>query len=134
MDGGAAVKFDNSHPIYMQIIDEFKKGIIRAELKAGDKIPSQREYAQMVKVNPNTVQRAYREMENLGMVETLRGQGTFVRAGEDKRQEMAQEMANTIIEQFISQMRSLGYEDRTILAMLEKHLEDLEEDEEVDRV
>lgn len=68
------------------------------------------------------------------MVETLRGQGTFVRAGEDKRQEMAQEMANTIIEQFISQMRSLGYEDRTILAMLEKHLEDLEEDEEVDRV
>ena len=127
------MQFDNSWPIYMQIIDEFKKSIIRAELKPGDKIPSQREYAQMVRVNPNTVQRAYREMENLGMVETLRGQGTFIAAGEDKRQEMATKMANTIIKHFVSQMRSLGYRDRVILAMLAQYL-DLEEDEQVDRV
>jgi GntR family transcriptional regulator len=117
----------------MQIIDEFKKSIIRTELKPGDKIPSQREYAQKVRVNPNTVQRAYREMENLGMVETLRGQGTFVVAGEDKRQEMAMEMANTIMQHFILQMRSLGYQDKAMLAMLTQHLE-LEEDEQVDRV
>lgn len=128
------MQFDNSWPIYMQIIDEFKKSIIRAELKPGDKIPSQREYAQMVRVNPNTVQRAYREMENLGMVETLRGQGTFIAAGEDKRQEMAMEMANTIIQHFIVEMRSLGYRDRAMLDMLAQHLEDLEEDEQVDRV
>ncbi|NLO21030.1 MAG: GntR family transcriptional regulator [Syntrophomonadaceae bacterium] len=127
------MKFDNSWPIYMQIIDEFKKSIIRTELKPGDKIPSQREYAQKVRVNPNTVQRAYREMENLGMVETLRGQGTFVVAGEDKRQEMAMEMANTIMQHFILQMRSLGYQDKAMLAMLTQHLE-LEEDEQVDRV
>ncbi len=128
------MKFDNSRPIYLQIIDEFKKKIIRAELKPGDKISSQREYAQMVRVNPNTVQRAYREMENLGMVETQRGQGTFIIAGEDMRQQMAWEMANNIIQHFILEMRSLGYEDQAMLSMLAQYVADLKEDEQVDRV
>jgi GntR family transcriptional regulator len=67
--------FDTAQPIYRQIIDDYKKKLIRGELKGGDRIPSQREYADMVKVNPNTVQRAYREMEAMKMVETVRGQG-----------------------------------------------------------
>ncbi len=123
------MNFDNSQPIYVQIIDEFKKSIIRAELSKGDKIPSQREYAQTVRVNPNTVQRAYREMENMNMVETLRGQGTFVAAGEEMRDKMAEEMADKCIQHFVREMRSLGFEDRRILAMLEVQLTNREEDE-----
>lgn len=126
--------FDNSQPIYMQIIDECKKSIIRTELKPGDKIPSQREYAQMVRVNPNTVQRAYREMENMDIVETLRGQGTFIIAGEQMRKQMAKEMAAKVMKHFISEMRSLGYEDKVIMDMLEHDLELAGEGEQLDRI
>ncbi len=126
--------FDNSQPIYMQIIDQYKKSIIRKELKEGDKIPSQREYAQMVRVNPNTVQRAYREMENMNMVETLRGQGTFIAAGEKMREQMTKEMADNLMKHFVSEMRSLGYENKLMVKMLQNELNSLEEGEEVDRV
>lgn len=125
--------FDNSQPIYMQIIDQYKKSIIRKELKEGDKIPSQREYAQMVRVNPNTVQRAYREMENMNMVETLRGQGTFIAAGEKMREQMTKEMADNLMKHFVSEMRSLGYENTVMVKMLQNELNSLE-GEEVDRV
>ncbi|KUG03693.1 transcriptional regulator, gntr family [hydrocarbon metagenome] len=121
--------YDNSQPIYMQIIDEYKKSIIRNELKKGDKIPSQREYAQRVRVNPNTVQRAYREMENMNMVETLRGQGTFIIAGEQMREQMVNDMAGQLMRHFISEMRSLGYEDMVTMDMLKQEFESLEEDE-----
>ncbi len=120
--------FDNSQPIYMQIIDEYKKSIIRNELKKGDKIPSQREYAQMVRVNPNTVQRAYREMESMNMVETLRGQGTFIIAGEQMRELMVKDMAGKLMKHFISEMRSLGYEDMVTLDMLKHEFESLEDE------
>ncbi len=128
------MNFDNSQPIYMQIIDEYKKSIIRTEFKPGDKIPSQREYAQMVRVNPNTVQRAYREMENMGIVGTLRGQGTFITAGEQMRGQMAKEMAGKVMKHFITEMRSLGYEDGVIVNMLERDLELVEEGEQLDRI
>lgn len=128
------MNFDNSQPIYTQIIDEYKKSIIRTELKPRDKIPSQREYAQMVRVNPNTVQRAYREMERMNMVETLRGQGTFITAGEQMRKQMAKEMADKVMKHFITEMRSLGYEDKVIMDMLEQDLELAGEGEQLDRI
>jgi GntR family transcriptional regulator len=53
------VNFDLDKPIYLQIIDEIKRSIVRGELALGEKIPSQRELAQQIKVNPNTVQKAY---------------------------------------------------------------------------
>jgi len=128
------MEFNNSQPIYMQIIDEYKKRIIRGELQKGDKIPSQREYAQQVRVNPNTVQRAYREMESLNMVETLRGQGTFIAAGEEMKAQMAQNLADQVMRHFISGMCSLGYRHVEIMEMLQCELERSEEVEKVDRV
>ncbi len=68
--------FNTSVPIYLQIITAFKRRIATGSLggPGGDRLPSQRDLAIDLKVNANTVQRAYREMENLGgLVETLRG-------------------------------------------------------------
>ena len=103
------MEFNASQPIYKQIIDDFKKKLIRGELKEGDKIPSQREYAEEVRVNPNTVQRAYREMESMHMVETLRGQGTYISISTDRLEEIKMEMAVNLVDYFISEMESLGY-------------------------
>lgn len=117
------MEFKDSEPIYQQIIDNFKKQIIRGELHQGDKIPSQREFAEKVRVNPNTVQRAYREMENMKMVETVRGQGTFLIAGTGMQAEIKREMAGGVLNYFINEMKSLGYNKDEMLDILSQELE-----------
>lgn len=117
------MNFDAAQPIYRQIIDDFKKKMIRGELKNGDRIPSQREYAEMAQVNPNTVQRAYREMEAMHMVETLRGQGTFVSADQEMLARMKEEMAQSILNYFISEMNALGYQPSDLIRMLEEYMQ-----------
>lgn len=117
------MNFDAAQPIYRQIIDDFKKKMIRGELKHGDRIPSQREYAEMAQVNPNTVQRAYREMEAMHMVETLRGQGTFVSIDQEMLARMKEEMAQSILNYFISEMNALGYQPSDLIRMLEEYMQ-----------
>ena len=116
------MKFDNSQPIYRQIIDHYKKALIRGELMQGDKIPSQRDYAETARINPNTVQRAYREMEAMQMVQTLRGQGTFVIASEQMLLAVKEEMARELLDHFLDEMASLGYEPAQISCLLEREL------------
>jgi len=103
------LRLDQHSPIYQQIIDEFKRAIARGELKPGDRIPSQRELASMVQVNPNTVQRAYREMEQMGMTETLRGQGTFITNDTGLVASIRREMAGRALVAFVQEMHALGY-------------------------
>ncbi|MDD2621326.1 MAG: GntR family transcriptional regulator [Syntrophomonadaceae bacterium] len=111
--------FDLARPIYQQIIDDFKKQMIRGELRKGERIPSQREYAEKARINPNTVQRAYREMENMRMVETLRGQGTYVNISEEDLQMLRKEMARALLRNFVLEMRALGFDDEETFIMLQ---------------
>lgn len=97
--------------------------MIRGELEMGDKILSQREYAQVATVNPNTVQRAYREMENLNLVETLRGQGTFVSVSAEVLADLKEEMAQNLLDSFITEMRSLNYSSEEILGRLREEMQ-----------
>ncbi|MDD3365256.1 MAG: GntR family transcriptional regulator [Syntrophomonas sp.] len=128
------MEFSNSEPIYQQIIDIFKKQLIRGELHTGDKIPSQREFAEKVRVNPNTVQRAYREMESMQMVETIRGQGTFIRASEEMQTMIKKEMAANILQYFVQEMRSLGYKNTEMLNILTHEFEQDGKEDNNDRV
>ena len=120
------MKFDAAQPIYRQIIDDFMKKIIRGELQNGDRIPSQREYAEMVRVNPNTVQRAYREMEVMQMVETVRGQGTFVAADQAGLARIKEDMAQSLLTYFVTEMNSLGYSYQDLAKVLEQYLQSKE--------
>ncbi len=120
--------FDPAMPIYIQIMEDFKKKMIRGELKTGDKILSQREYAKLVKVNPNTVQRAYREMEMLNLVETLRGQGTFVSVTSAKLGEIKKEMAQDFLNTFISEMKDLNYSNEEIINLLKEAFKEGEQE------
>ncbi|WFD09875.1 GntR family transcriptional regulator [Tepidibacter hydrothermalis] len=112
------MEFDNSKPIYIQIIEDIKKRLIRGEIKLGDKIPSQRELAKDIKVNPNTVQRAYREMESMGLVKTLRGQGTFISDQEQLLNQIKKEMASEVLIKFVEEMRSLGIKDDETIKLI----------------
>ena len=68
-------------PIYEQIMDNLRRLIISGGVAPGDRLPSVREMAAQLAINPNTIQRAYRELENDGWIESAPGKGSFVRLG-----------------------------------------------------
>lgn len=124
------LNFDTTKPIYEQIIDYIKKMIVRGELKPGDKLPSQRELARKIEVNPNTIQRAYREMEILELVETRRGMGTFVKEDESMVITMKIEMAREAVSRFLEEMNSLGYTEEEIVKFINNELVNIKKDKE----
>lgn len=62
------VQFDKQAPIYMQLADHYKSEIVASRLNAGDKLPSRRDIAKHFKINPNTVQRAFKSLEEEGII------------------------------------------------------------------
>lgn len=70
--------YRDARPIYTQIADGFRDQIIAGVLQTGDKMPSVRELAAELTINPNTIQRAYRELETQGWIASVPGKGSFV--------------------------------------------------------
>lgn len=79
------------HPVYLQIKEQLERRIAAGTLEEGDALPSVRALAKQLGINPNTVVRAYRELESAGLVESRHGEGTFV-AGGESRQESASKL------------------------------------------
>lgn len=111
--------FNNNIPIYMQIIELIKKRIIKEELNLGEKLPSTRELALELKVNPNTIARVYRELEKLNITFTKRGKGTFITNSEEIRNFIKKELAYTLLKEFYEGMLDLGINKKNMIKMLE---------------
>lgn len=77
------INTSNDKPIYEQIIDNIKELSLKKILKDDDKLPSVRDMASMLSVNPNTVSKAYQELERQKITHTIRGRGTFISGGTD---------------------------------------------------
>lgn len=94
----------SSKPIYEQIISGIKENILKGILSPEDKLPSVREMASMLTVNPNTVSKAYNELEREKVIETIRGRGTFIsknykpRRDDDKMNLLRQKLKEVIVE------------------------------------
>ena len=72
-----SINYRDSRPVYEQIVDGFKKLIVTGLIKKDEKIPSVRELAAQYAINPNTIQRAYRDLENEGYIYSVPGKGSF---------------------------------------------------------
>lgn len=116
------IKFDESVPIYVQIMKGVLWDIAVGELAPGDKLPSVRDLARDAKVNPNTAQRAYMELERAGVVETLRGQGTFVVANPETVKEVRDEVTQGAVRSFVDEMRRLRHGDNDIMSLVSQEL------------
>ena len=114
------IEFDEKTPIYLQIMDLIKMDIVTEKLKSRDKLPSVREMANKLKVNPNTLQRAYQELERLNIVYTQRGMGTFVGENENMVNDIKNEMAREVIDSFMLRMKSLGFTSNEIIKCVSK--------------
>jgi GntR family transcriptional regulator len=119
-------QFNSSSPIYEQIAEIIKKKIIRGELAAGDKLLSVREMALEMKVNPNTVQRTYRELEAMNIAESKRGQGTFVTEDVDVLARIREEMKTELLTNFTTEMIEMGYTTEEIKIGVEVFLNEKE--------
>jgi GntR family transcriptional regulator len=119
-----SIEFDNNLPIYLQIMNHMKKQIVIGKLKAGDKIPSVRELAVELQINPNTVQRTFQELEREQIVETKRGLGRYVTSEVDKIMEIKKEMAGDLIDRFIQGMQELGFRNDDIISIVAEAVND----------
>ena len=117
-----SIKFDEKIPIYVQVMDIIKKDIISGKLKKGDKLSSVRDLSEKLKVNPNTVQRAYKELERENLAYTQRGMGTFIVEDMEIINDLKRNTAKDIMKKFIESMRSLGFEDEEIIDLVIKSL------------
>lgn len=116
------MKFNNNLPIYIQICNYLKKEIASGNLKEGNKLQSVRELSTLVKANPNTILRAYSELEREDLVFTQRGMGTFVTEDKNVIRILKENMAEKMIHSYISDMQSIGFSNEEILDMVEKKI------------
>lgn len=100
--------FNNSVPIYLQIVSEIKKQIVSGKLVPGERIPSVRELALTYKVNPNTMQKALIELEENGLIKTERTNGKFVTKDENIINKIKNDYADNLTQNYLSEMISLG--------------------------
>ncbi|AEG61094.1 GntR family transcriptional regulator [Desulforamulus ruminis] len=114
--------YNNTQPIYLQIVQRISRQVIRGELKAGDKMLSVREMALQCGVNPNTVQRVYNELEQLGIAETRRGLGTFITENEKRLLQLREDLKREQMEDFIKDMKEMGFSAEEILDGLRETL------------
>lgn len=118
------MKFKDNLPIYVQIINLIKKKIVSGDLKEGEKLQSVRELSTEVKANPNTIQRAYSELEREGLVFTQRGMGTFVTEDKNMILKLKDDMASNIVKSFVLDMKSMGFKEKEILSMINKGMKE----------
>ena len=105
-------------PVYRQIIDQVLGGIAAGTLSAGDQLPTVRQVAVDLSINPNTVVRAYRELEIRGVLETQQGTGTFISRQKVKHDEVERQRALTLlVNEFVSRAGAPGF---TIEELLEQ--------------
>ena len=116
------IEFNNNIPIYLQIIDNIKQDIVVGKLKTGQKMPSVRELAGTFKVNPNTIQRVYQELDREKITFTKRGMGTYVTEEEKTISSLMQEISKKIILDFIEGMNNLGFSNKELINALKEYL------------
>src|SRR5215207_9193793 len=98
------LNFKSGKPVYLQLVDQVKTAIASGALRAGEPLPSIRPLAEELRVNRNTVAKAYTELETQGTIETLPGKGCFVRAGsspfrkEVRRSLVAEAMDDAVVQ------------------------------------
>ena|SRR5207249_4456975 len=110
-------------PIYFQLMEQVKHAVETGALRAGDQLPGIRPLAEELVINPNTVAKAYRELEHEGVIELRHGAGAFVAANARSRQTTGKlRTAQPIVAAAVERLRSRGLSDEEIRRLFEAEL------------
>lgn len=100
--------FDNERPIYIQLVELIRIDIVSGKFQKGQKIPSVRELALIMKVNPNTMQKALVELENEKLIYTKRTNGKYVTEDEELIEKVKKELAQEKVNNYLNSMNNIG--------------------------
>ena len=109
---------DSDRPIYTQIVEKIQIQIVSGFYQPGDKLPSVRDLAAEASVNPNTMQKAFAELERKGLIITQRTSGRTVTEDIEMIRGIQLELAKESICDFLKKMRELGYDKNEIIALI----------------
>lgn len=111
-------EFTNDRPIYLQLIEQMTLKIANGTYQPGDKCPSVRDIATEANVNPNTVQRAFAELERNGVVCAQRTTGRYITEDAEMIGKLKEKLAFEEIKEFLSRMQKLGLSENDIVKMI----------------
>ena len=114
-----SLNYRDAKPIYEQIQEGFRKLILSGALKPDEKMPSVRALAAELTINPNTIQRAYNNLESEGYVYTVAGKGSFVSNNTDAAQQRKQALLSQV-RQLFAELKELQVTRQELLSMLEE--------------
>ena len=118
------MRFDDLHlrdgiPIYTQIIQHLKAGIAAGTVQDGDELPSRRTLSALLGVNPNTIQKAFRLLEEEGLISSRTGSKSYVCLSSEQSQAMQQQLPHTQTQEYIATMRAMGLTRTQTVALIE---------------
>jgi GntR family transcriptional regulator len=114
-------------PVYRQLIDQVQGGIASSSLTSGDQLPTVRQVAVDLAINPNTVLRAYRELEIRGVLETQQGTGTFISDRKPQHNEVERErQLDRLVSDFVARAGAAGFTVQQLVELLRERLSDSE--------
>lgn len=114
------VKFNNRDPVYVQVIRHFKEQIAKGFYVAGQEIPSRRELASKLKINPNTAQRAYKEMEEQRLIYTEGNLPSCITKDEEVLKNVREELIVEAVDLFVSSIKSINVPLSEVLERVQK--------------
>ena len=109
---------DSDRPIFLQIVERIQTDIVSCRYQPGDKLPSVRDLAAEASVNPNTMQKAFAELERTGLVYSRRTSGRFITEDCHMIEQLKTSLATEKMEEFLAQMRQLGFQNDEILSLM----------------
>ncbi|HUK54923.1 MAG TPA: GntR family transcriptional regulator [Candidatus Binatia bacterium] len=122
------LNFKSGMPIYLQLVDQIKAAAASGALRPGEALPSIRPLAEELRVNRNTVAKAYSELESLGVIETLQGRGCFLKENHSAlRKEVRRKLLIEEIDQAIVQAHHLQVPRQEFLVLIQERLEALDD-------
>ena len=109
---------DSDRPIFLQIVERIQTDIVSGRYHPVDKLPSVRDLAAEASVNPNTMQKAFAELERTGLVYSRRTSGRFITEDCHMIEQLKTSLATEKMEEFLAQMRQLGFQNDEILSLM----------------
>jgi len=122
------INFKSGKPVYLQVVDQIKAAAATGTLQAGEALPSIRPLAEELRVNRNTIAKAYGELENQGVIETLPGKGCFVRPNNSPlKKDVRRKLLIEEIDEVIVQAHHLAVPRAEFLELVRERVEALEQ-------
>src|SRR5690625_2181975 len=119
--GAMKLEFNNRDPVYVQVIKYFKEQIAIGTYKPGQEIPSRRELASKLKINPNTAQRAYKEMEEQGLIFTEGNLPSRITKEEEVLEAVREELIVKAVQTFIDSVQSINAPLEEVLELIKEN-------------